>query len=94
MRQAALRPIIGAEKVIRFLTGSSDKATGPLSAEHAVINGNPALLLYVGAELDGILALRIEHDLVTDPYYVTGLYYVRNPEKLSRLTSQTPLARR
>jgi hypothetical protein len=87
LRQAALRPIIGAEKMIRFLIGSAGKPAGPLSADHTVINGNPGLVLYAGGELDGILALRVEHARVT------GLYYVRNPEKLSRMTSETPLAR-
>lgn len=88
VRQAALRPLVGADKVVRFLMGSASKAGGPLSGTSTMINGNPALLLYAGNELDGILTWRVERSRVT------GLYYVRNPEKLTRLFSEVPLARR
>jgi len=50
-----------------------------------VINGSPALLFSFDGELDGVVALRIED------HRVTGIYYVRNPEKLSRLGSETSL---
>jgi RNA polymerase sigma-70 factor (ECF subfamily) len=53
-----------------------------------VINGNPALLLRLDGELDGILAAHVEDGRIV------GLYYVRNPEKLSRVESETALSRR
>ena len=87
-RQAALRPIAGAEKVIRFVTGALRKAGVSLAADRTLINGNPALLLSVDGQLDGVLAMRVEHA------QVTGLYYICNPEKFSRMTSETALARR
>lgn len=87
IKQAALRPVIGAEKVVRMVVGSLGRASIALTAEPAAINGNPALLLCVDGELDGVLAMRVEGS------HVTGLYYVRNPEKLSWLTSETPLTR-
>ncbi|SIQ84001.1 RNA polymerase sigma-70 factor [Micromonospora avicenniae] len=85
VRQAALRPIVGAEKAIRMFLGSMRKVGGTLTTEPTVINGSPALLFRVDGEIDGVAALRIEDALVT------GIYYVRNPEKLSRLESETPL---
>jgi hypothetical protein len=88
LRQAALRPIVGAEKAIRMMAGRIGGAGLTLTAEPTTINGNPALLFYVDGELDGALAMRVEDA------QITGLYYVRNPEKLSRVTSETQLTRR
>jgi len=86
IKQAALRPILGAEKVVRFLAGVSGR-NAPASVEDAVINGSPALSLHLGGELDGILAVRVEGG------QVTGLYYVRNPEKLGHVGAVVELAR-
>jgi RNA polymerase sigma-70 factor (ECF subfamily) len=88
VKQAALRPVIGAEKVVRMIVGGTDKAGVTLTADPTVINGNPALLLRVDGELDGVLAMHVEGSTIT------GLYYVRNPAKLSRVTSETLLTRR
>lgn len=89
--QAALRPILGASKVVRMIIGGLGRAAGAgfkLSAEPAVVNGNPALLLRMDGEIDGIMAVRIE------AARIAGLYYVRNPEKLSRLGVETQLSLR
>lgn len=85
LKLSALQPIVGVEKVIRMFVGSMQKIGGTLSTEPTVINGSPALLFSFDGELDGVVALRIEDARVT------GIYYVRNPEKLSRLESETPL---
>ncbi len=83
VKQAALRPIVGADRVIRMVTGGLGKVEAKLTVTPTVINGNPALLARLDGELDGVMVFRIEDDLVT------GLYYVRNPEKLSRLDAET-----
>jgi RNA polymerase sigma-70 factor (ECF subfamily) len=85
LKQAALRPIVGAEKIVRFFLGATSKAGAPLTTEQSVVNGNPAIVVRVGAEIDGVLAVRIEHDRIT------RLYYVRNPEKLTRVEAETAL---
>jgi RNA polymerase sigma-70 factor (ECF subfamily) len=85
LKQAALRPIVGAEKIVRFFLGATSKACAPLTTEQSVVNGNPAIVVRVGAEIDGVLAVRIEHDRIT------RLYYVRNPEKLTRVEAETAL---
>jgi RNA polymerase sigma-70 factor (ECF subfamily) len=85
LKQAALRPIIGADKVVRFMVGSLAKNTSPVSVAPAVVNGNPALVLRLAGEIDGVMAIRMEDARIT------GLYYVRNPEKLSRVESETTL---
>ncbi|GAA2113962.1 RNA polymerase sigma-70 factor [Actinomadura alba] len=86
IKQAALRPITGAEKVVRFIAGVFGKAEGTLTS--GVVNGSPALVVRLDGEIVGVLAIRVEDARIT------GLYYVRNPEKLTRVASETPLTLR
>jgi RNA polymerase sigma-70 factor (ECF subfamily) len=88
VKQAALRPIVTADKVARFIVGGSAKADGTLAVAPTVVNGNPALVLRLDGEIDGVMAVRVEGSRIT------GLYYVRNPQKLSRVESATPLTLR
>ena len=88
IKQAARRPINGAEKVARFLVGVLGKNTSPITIAPTVVNGGLALVVHLGGELDGIMAMRVEDARVT------GLYYVRNPEKLTRAETETPLTLR
>jgi RNA polymerase sigma-70 factor (ECF subfamily) len=57
-------------------------------AEPTVVNGNPGLVFRLDGEIDGVLAVRVEDNLIV------GLYYVRNPQKLTRIGSRTPLTLR
>ncbi|MFF5969589.1 RNA polymerase sigma-70 factor [Streptomyces collinus] len=88
VKRAALMPVIGAEKVVRFYLGTSAKVTATITCEPTVVNGSPALAVHRDGELDGVMAARVEDDRIT------GLYVVRNPEKLTRVTSETPLTLR
>ncbi|MFV2103620.1 RNA polymerase sigma-70 factor [Micromonospora sp. LOL_024] len=88
VKQAALRPVIGAEKVVRMFFGALGKVEGALTGEPTVVNGNPALLVRLDGEIDGVMAIRVEDARIS------GLYYVRNPEKLTRVESETPLTLR
>ncbi|GAA0941257.1 RNA polymerase sigma-70 factor [Actinocorallia libanotica] len=88
VKQAALRPIVGAGKVARLLIGGVGRTGNAFAFDPAVVNGNPALLVHLDGEFDGVVAVRLEDDRIT------GLYFVRNPEKLSRIAAETPLALR
>jgi ketosteroid isomerase-like protein len=88
VKQAALRPIIGAEKVVRYFAGGYGKIEGTVTSDHTVVNGNPALVVRLDGHIDGVMAIRVEDARITD------LYYVRNPEKLTRVESETPLTLR
>ncbi|MGI5202430.1 RNA polymerase sigma-70 factor [Spirillospora sp. CA-108201] len=88
LRQAALRPVTGAEKVARYIVGGTGRVTRTITVDQTVVNGNPALVMRLDDELDGVLAFRVEGGRIT------GLYYVRNPEKLTRVESETPLTLR
>ncbi|MEV4976858.1 RNA polymerase sigma-70 factor [Streptomyces scopuliridis] len=88
IKQAAVRPITGADKVARFMVGGLGKYDLPVTVNITVVNGAPALVVHLDGELDGVMAIRVEDARIT------GLYYVRNPEKLSRVDSETPLTLR
>jgi RNA polymerase sigma-70 factor (TIGR02957 family) len=86
-KRAAAQPIVGADKVARLLTANLARLGGEMSVELAHVNGGPALIVRLDGTIDGVLAVRI------DEGQVTGVYYVRNPEKLSWLDGETALRR-
>ncbi|HET7431088.1 MAG TPA: RNA polymerase sigma-70 factor [Nocardioides sp.] len=83
-KRAALRPILGRDKVVRFLGGVADPDAVATLGE---VNGGPALVVTIRGELDSIVTFLVEDGLVT------GLYAVRNPEKLRHLAEPVTLAR-
>ncbi|MEV7512608.1 RNA polymerase sigma-70 factor [Streptomyces sp. NPDC091201] len=87
LRKAAVRPIVTADKVARFVAGRLAARGGTMAFTLTTANGSPALLVHREGELDGVIAISVEDDRIT------GLYYVRNPEKLTRVVSETPLTR-
>ncbi|MGK5728572.1 RNA polymerase sigma-70 factor [Streptomyces sp. URMC 124] len=87
VKKAILRPVMGADKVARLLIGGMGKVPGAASMEPAQVNGCPALVLRIDGALDTVVAVRIDDGLIT------GLYAVRNPEKLSHMLQETALRR-
>lgn len=84
--KAALRPIVGAEKIARFLVAIAQENAAGVRLDPAEVNGAPGLIAWSGTEpfmaaqvnlLDG----RIEQLLI-----------FRNPEKLAGLGSGAPVA--
>ncbi|MEU2031543.1 RNA polymerase sigma-70 factor [Nocardia amamiensis] len=88
VKRAALRPVLGAERVVRYLVNAIRKAEVTLTTEPTMVNGSPALALRLDGELDGVMTVRVEDGRIT------GMYYVRNPEKLTRVETETPLTLR
>lgn len=84
LKKAALRPILGRDKVLRFLDAVAPEG---FSADVVLVNGSPALRLMIDGVLDGVGSVLVEDGLVT------GLYIVRNPEKLARLDQMVSLTR-
>ena len=87
LKQAVPRPIVGADKVSRLLALGLGRVADVLSMQPAQVNGYPALVVRMDGELDSVVAVRIDGGLIT------GLYAVRNPEKLSHMTQETALRR-
>jgi len=87
VKQALLRPITGAKRVARVLGLGLPRIVGEVSVETVQMNGGPALIIRIDGEIDNVVAVRIDDGLVT------GLYIVRNPEKLSHVRRVTALRR-
>ena len=87
VKQAMPRPVVGAGKVARLLAIGLGRLDGATSLHPAQVNGYPALILRLDGEIDSVVAVRIDDGLIT------GLYSVRNPEKLSHLERETALRR-
>ncbi|WP_433664197.1 RNA polymerase sigma-70 factor [Nocardia sp. CA-128927] len=87
IKQAVPRPVIGSDKVARLLAVGFDRIRAEMSVEPVQVNGSPGLIYRLAGEVDTVLALRIDDGLIT------GLYAVRNPEKLLHMESETALRR-
>jgi RNA polymerase sigma-70 factor (ECF subfamily) len=86
-KQAVLRPIVGAGKVARLLAVGLNRLNAEASFEQVQVNGCPGLIMRRDGEIDSVVAMRVENGLIT------GFYFVRNPEKLSRVEQETELSR-
>ena len=76
-KSAALNPIRGADKIIRFLVGIAGKNAGrDLHAVPMLINGSAGALLYMDGEIDSTLSVAIDGEKIA------AVYLVRNPDKL------------
>ncbi|MFQ5556513.1 MAG: RNA polymerase sigma-70 factor [Acidimicrobiales bacterium] len=79
-RHAARRPVIGAERVARFVVGIARNIPPDDVAVHLRrINGDPGVIVRVGGEVLVVLALEI------GPDGITALRTVLAPEKLTHL---------
>lgn len=74
---AARKPILGAEAIARFLLGIARTPDPDLRAEIAPLNGGLGVLVHTGARLELTLAVAVD-----DRRRITGVYLVRNPDKL------------
>lgn len=74
--QAALRPVVGADKVARFIVGLTGKQPEAL-AEPAQVNGSIGALVVVDGVTDTVVQVRVAGGRVAE------IYLVRNPEKLT-----------
>ncbi|MFF1571314.1 RNA polymerase sigma-70 factor [Leifsonia sp. NPDC058292] len=81
--QAALSPVVGASEVASVL----GRIAAAASLQPTHVNGYPALVVSLDGEINTVIAVRVDHGVIS------GLYAVRNPEKLSRMKRETALHR-
>jgi RNA polymerase sigma-70 factor (ECF subfamily) len=86
--KAALKPILGRERVTRFLLGLGRKlaALGPVETRETRLNGLPGLIVRGGNGLT-TFALELDQD-----GRIAALYSVRNPDKLRHLDGEVAAA--
>jgi RNA polymerase sigma-70 factor, ECF subfamily len=85
--QAVQAPVVGAGRVARLLALGLGRIAATASLQPVHVNGYPALILRLNGDVDAVIAVRIDDGLIT------GLYAVRNPEKLSRVGRETAVSR-
>ncbi|MDJ0399717.1 RNA polymerase sigma-70 factor [Rhodococcus rhodochrous] len=76
---AARVPVLGSAKVARLFLGLVRHPLPDMTIEPAVVNSMPGVLVYSAGVLDMVLHFEIDDGLVT------GVYVVRNPDKLAHL---------
>ncbi|OBI52648.1 RNA polymerase sigma-70 factor [Mycobacterium sp. E796] len=86
---AARRPVVGAERVARAIVGLMRKAAGfaGVRVDMVTCNSAPAVLLYLGERLEGVITLEIAGDKITN------FYVMRNPEKLAAMATARDISR-
>ncbi|MDT5117100.1 MAG: polymerase sigma-70 factor, subfamily [Mycobacterium sp.] len=84
---AARRPVVGADKVARAITGLVRKAGTGMRVELVTCNSAPAVLFYLDDELAMVVTLEIADDKITN------FYVMRNPDKLAALATARDISR-
>lgn len=79
---AARNPILGADRVVRFLLGVRRKNYLQARLEPVTVNGAPGFALYVAGRLSGLYAFAARAGRIA------AVYVVRNPEKLRSWSGQ------
>ncbi|WP_193508965.1 RNA polymerase sigma-70 factor [Cryobacterium sp. BB736] len=86
-RGAAQRPIVGADRVARYVIGGMAKAKGALAAVMTWVNGEPGIRMELDGQLLGVVSLAIEDGKVT------RIFSIANPDKLGRLEVEAAVSR-
>lgn len=84
-RHAARRPVVGADRVARFITNLASRHLEGASAVAATINGDPGVIVSVDGVVDFVAAFEVENGLVA------SIWIVRNPEKLEHVLAPVAL---
>ena len=84
---AARKPVAGAQRVARLILGLLRFAGDDGRVEPAFYNGAPALVLYLGDNLEGVISVEIAGGVITH------FYAMRNPEKLGGVGVARELSR-
>ena len=87
VRGAARRPIVGAERLARYLIGGMSKVDGTLVASPSWVNGQPGIRVELDGELAGVVSLTVEGGRIT------RIYSIANPDKLGWLDAEAEVAR-
>jgi RNA polymerase sigma-70 factor (ECF subfamily) len=74
--RAAIRPILGAERIVPFLAGILEKAPPGFSYKTSLVNGQTGIVTYVDGKPSTVISFHVENDLLE------AIYIVLNPDKL------------
>ncbi|WP_344670007.1 RNA polymerase sigma-70 factor [Catenulispora yoronensis] len=87
VKNALLRPLVGADKVARLVSSRWFAPGTARTVEPVPVNGGSGLLIRIDGEVDSVMTFRL------DNCGITGLYIVRNPQKLGWIGKENPIGR-
>ncbi|MDR7187838.1 RNA polymerase sigma-70 factor (ECF subfamily) [Microbacterium sp. BE35] len=87
VRGAARRPIVGADRLARYLVGGMAKVEGILVASSTWVNGQPGVRMELDGVLVGVVSLTVVQGRITQ------VYSIANPEKLGHVDAEAVVAR-
>jgi RNA polymerase sigma-70 factor (ECF subfamily) len=87
VRGAARRPIVGAERLARYLVGGLAKAEGMLRATRTWVNGQAGIRVELDGQLVGVVSPTVEDGRVT------RIHTIANPDKLRRFDEEAAFSR-
>jgi len=87
VRGAARRPIVGADRLARYLVGGMAKAGGSLAVTTMRVNGHLAFRMELDGQLVAVASVTVEDGKVTQ------IFSTANPDKLGRLDRAIALSR-
>jgi RNA polymerase sigma-70 factor (ECF subfamily) len=83
---AVLRPVTGAKKIVNLLGGFARLAPAAV-VEPVLLNGAPGARVLLDGIVDTVIGFAFEGERIS------RIFAVRNPDKLHRLSDETPLTR-
>jgi RNA polymerase sigma-70 factor (TIGR02957 family) len=84
---AARRPIVGADRMARYLLGGIAKAGAGFVMSAMWVNGEPGVRVEIGGQLVAAVSITVEAGRVS------RVYSIANPDKLARLDAELQLSR-
>jgi RNA polymerase sigma-70 factor (ECF subfamily) len=87
VKGAARRPIVGAERLARYLIGGILKVEGTLVAAPTWVNGQPGIRVEIDGQLAAVVSLTVADGRITQ------VYSMANPDKLGWLDAEAEVGR-
>jgi RNA polymerase sigma-70 factor (ECF subfamily) len=84
---AARRPIVGADRVARYVLGGMAKARGAVAAVAMRVNGEPGIRMEMDGQVLAVLGVAI------DGGRITRIFSIANPDKLGRIDEEAAVSR-
>ena len=83
-RPAPRKPLVGPRDVLRFLLGIKGKTAGRTEFGVALVNGTPALIVWLDGEPDSIYA----HEVVDGR--ISAIHCLRDPDRVRATLARAP----
>lgn len=84
-RKAARRPVVGADRVCRFLVNLTRRFADDVSFSPATVNGDAGIVVSLAGAVDLVAAFEV------DDGRVAAIHIIRNPDKLAHVGSPPAL---